>query len=207
MPHGCRHFRTCWRVTFAVLVAIGGFASNTHGQTSYQVVAAFDPPSSRGANPDGGLVEGSDGSFYGITSAGGAAGYGAIFKFDAAGNLTLLHSFNYSDGAYPHGTLIQASDGSFYGTTFNGGASYGTIFKFDAAGTLTVLHSFNYSDGAYPYGTLIQASDGAFYGTRTTASASQDVSIATLPTARHRLADEGEGLMAIQTAQLDDLAI
>src|SRR5207247_1222634 len=36
---------------------------------------------------------------------------------------------------------------------------------------------------------------------------SQNVSIATLPTARHRLADEGEGLMAIQTAPLDDLAI
>ena len=63
MQHGCRRFRACWRITLAVLVAIAGFASNTHGQTSYQVVAAFDPPSSRGANPDGGLVEGSDGSF------------------------------------------------------------------------------------------------------------------------------------------------
>src|SRR5437773_307302 len=120
----------CWRVALAALVGIAGFASNTHGQTSYQVVAAFDRPYSLGATPYGGLIQGTDGSFYGTTSRGGATGSGTIFKIDAAGTLTTLHSFNNnSGGAVPLGRLIQGSNASFFGMTHLGGtAEYGTIF-------------------------------------------------------------------------------
>src|SRR6266403_2434196 len=34
------------------------------------------------------LIQGTDGNFYGTTSAGGANGYGTVFKMDAAGNIT-----------------------------------------------------------------------------------------------------------------------
>ena len=122
--------------------------------------------STDGAWPSGGLIQGSDGNFYGTTSSGGAAGFGAIFKLNAAGTLTTLHSFNSSNGASPFGRLIEGSDGHFYGTTQSGGAAgLGTIFKMDSAGTLTTLHSFNGGDGAYPRTGLIQGSDGSFYGT------------------------------------------
>jgi uncharacterized repeat protein (TIGR03803 family) len=109
----------------------------SHGQTSYQILASFDRPYVFGANPSGGLIQGTDGSFYGTTSQGGTAAAGTIFKIDAAGTLTILHSFKGLDGRSPQTGLIQGSDGSFYGTTQYGGTvapGYGTIFKIDAAG-------------------------------------------------------------------------
>ena len=122
-----------------------------------------------GANPDGALIQASDGNFYGMTQFGGAKSDGVIFKITPGGTETVLHSFQggTSDGAYPLGDLVQASDGNFYGVTANGGGSgYGTVFKVTPGGTETVLYSFKggATDGAYPHGSLIQASDGNFYG-------------------------------------------
>src|SRR5438552_2689514 len=76
-----------------------------------------------GANTAAGLIQGSDGIFYGTTFAGGASTDGTVFKIDAAGTLTTLHSFTRSDGASPYAGLIQGSDGSLYGTTSEGGAA------------------------------------------------------------------------------------
>src|SRR5439155_10886837 len=118
-----------------------------------------------------GLIQARDGSFYGTTSGGGAHQNGTVFKLDAAGRLTTLHSFaGGSEGQNPLAGLIQARDGSFYGMTGYGGASEGcqsgcgTVFKMDATGRLTTLHSFSGGDGIYPNG-LIQACDGRLYGT------------------------------------------
>jgi uncharacterized repeat protein (TIGR03803 family) len=128
-----------------------------------------------GANPYAGLVQATDGNFYGTTQNGGASYSGTVFKMDASGNLTTLHSFaNFGDGANPYAGLIQATDGNFYGTTQNGGAypNVGTVFKIDASGDLTTLHSFSGSDGANPTANLIQATDGNFYGTTQNGGAS-----------------------------------
>src|SRR6266542_5632447 len=123
-----RRSGTCWRVALAVLIGIAGFASNTHAQTDYQIVASFD--FTNGMNPRAGLIQGNDGSFYGTTYYGGANSRGTIFKIDAAGTLTKLHDFVSAEGANPQAGLIQATDGSFYGTTFWGGGTIGsgTIF-------------------------------------------------------------------------------
>jgi uncharacterized repeat protein (TIGR03803 family) len=120
------------------------------------------------AYPYAGVIQATDGSFYGTTLQGGASDVGTVFKLDGAGTLTTLHSFTGGgDGGTPYAGVIQATDGSFYGTTFHGGASGGgTVFKLDAAGTLTTLHSFTSgSDGANPVAGVIQATDGSFYGT------------------------------------------
>ena len=53
-----------------------------------------------GENP-GGLVQATDGSFYGTTDAGGVYNYGTLFKVTPGGTLTTLHSFDGTDGAYP----------------------------------------------------------------------------------------------------------
>jgi len=84
---------------------------------------------SDGSGPSG-LIQASDGSFYGTTLHGGAASNaGTVFKMDAAATITRLHSFAGSDGSGPNG-LIQASDGSFYGTTSEGGADdVGVVFR------------------------------------------------------------------------------
>ena len=67
---------------------------------------------------------------------GGDNGVGTIFKADASGTLTTVHSFGYAEGTSPKAALLQAADGNFYGTTSAGGAGgRGTVFKMDAAGT------------------------------------------------------------------------
>ena len=129
---------------------------------------------SKGGCTDGaylyaGLVQATDGNFYGTTSAGGATNHGTVFKITPSGALTTLHSFDLTDGADPVSGLVQATDGNFYGTTFKGGAhTYGTVFKITPSGTLTTLHSFcsqsGCTDGTFPAG-LVHATNGNFYGT------------------------------------------
>lgn len=123
-----------------------------------------------GEFPTAGVIQGTDGNFYGVTGSGGSIGYGTVFKITSAGVLTVLHSFIGSDGASPYGTLL-GSNGVFYGTTYGYGSAvyYGTVFKITPSGTLTTLYNFcsqsGCTDGKYPYAGLIQASDGNFYGT------------------------------------------
>jgi uncharacterized repeat protein (TIGR03803 family) len=123
-----------------------------------------------GYSPYAGLVQGSDGNFYGTTYNGGAYcpphGCGTVFKISASGMLTTLYSFSGGDGSNPYAGLIQATDGNFYGTTYAGAPGSGTVFKITPSGTLTTLHSVGAgSDGIYPYAGLVQGSDGNLYGT------------------------------------------
>jgi uncharacterized repeat protein (TIGR03803 family) len=117
-----------------------------------------------------GLIQGTNGNFYGTTLGGGANNVGTVFEITAAGVLTTLHSFDTTDGADPFAGLVQAANGDFYGTTYIGGASgNGTVFKITPSGTLTTLHTFcseaECGDGANPYDGLVQGTDGNFYGT------------------------------------------
>jgi uncharacterized repeat protein (TIGR03803 family) len=131
-----------------------------------------------GANPLGGLVQGSDGNFYGTTelggtgTAGGCFGRecGTVFKITPRGTLTTLHNFDLTDGGNPFAGLVQATSGAFYGTTYLGGTNGGgTVYEITAAGKLTSLYSFcaetNCADGSGPETALVQAANGDFYGT------------------------------------------
>ena len=130
-----------------------------------------------GSNPFAGLVQGSDGNFYGTTRFGGVNNLGTIFRMDGSGVVTVLHSFTGSGaggaGSNPFAGLIQGSDDNFYGTTQVGGMNdLGTIFRMDGNGVVTVLHSFTGSGaggtGSNPFARLIQGSDGNFYGAAAT---------------------------------------
>jgi uncharacterized repeat protein (TIGR03803 family) len=140
----------------------------TSGGT-FTLLHSFSNATTDGGNPNGSLVQGSDGNFYGLTQFGGANNHGTVFKITASGTFTLLHSFSSAttDGETPNGNLVQASDGNFYGMTQQGGAnSDGTVFKITASGTFTLLHSFSTSttDGNSPFSSLMQGSDGNLYG-------------------------------------------
>jgi uncharacterized repeat protein (TIGR03803 family) len=112
----------------------------------------------------GGLLQASDGKFYGATYWSGA-GYGTVFTIDSTGSFRTVATFNRSNGSFPIGRLAEGTDGALYGTASGGGAfGYGTLFKVDGAGVITTLHDFNGSDGAYPSAGLIQGSDGGFSG-------------------------------------------
>jgi uncharacterized repeat protein (TIGR03803 family) len=127
-----------------------------------------------GANPYAGLVQATNGDFFGTTEDGGTGGVGTVFKITPGGALTTLYSFcpqiGCTDGRYPYAGLVQASNGDFYGTTSEGGANNdGTIFEITPSGTLTTLYSFcsesGCTDGVHPSAALVQASNGDFYGT------------------------------------------
>jgi uncharacterized repeat protein (TIGR03803 family) len=93
-----------------------------------------------GADPIAGLVQATDGNFYGTTYAGGTSGvWGVVFKMTPSGTVTTLHSFLGTDGGQPYGPVAQATTGNLYGTATNGtgGASQGTLF-----GILTGLGQF-----------------------------------------------------------------
>jgi uncharacterized repeat protein (TIGR03803 family) len=70
-------------------------------------------------------VQGSDSNFYGMTSEGGATGYGTVFRLSLSGGYTNLHFFPSSptDGEIPYAGLLQGSDDNFYGTTAYGGTN------------------------------------------------------------------------------------
>jgi uncharacterized repeat protein (TIGR03803 family) len=139
---------------------------------SQTVLHSFD--STDGTSPNG-VIQATNGNFYGTTAFGGANGRGTVFEITPSGTLTTLVSFNGTNGQAPEAALIQASDGNFYGTTSKGGANHtcpprrsvtcGTVFKITPSGTLTTLASFGTQGGFFPFSPLIQATDGNFYGT------------------------------------------
>src|SRR5579863_7797998 len=71
-----------------------------------------------GDEPFGGLVQGTDGDFYGTTYVGGPntcpiyhGGCGTIFKITAKGAFTNQHNFDGADGCEPQAAMVQGSDG------------------------------------------------------------------------------------------------
>ncbi len=132
-----------------------------------------------GANPEGTLIQGSDGNFYGTTLNGGTPqGTGTAFKITSGGTLTTIYRFcalsSCADGANPFGGLVEGTDGNFYGTTGAYAVNYyGNAFQLTPGGTLTTLYNFCSissgdflcADGANPHASLIQGIDGNFYGT------------------------------------------
>ncbi|MGA3039240.1 MAG: choice-of-anchor tandem repeat GloVer-containing protein [Bryobacteraceae bacterium] len=129
-----------------------------------------------GEFPYAGLVQATNGDFYGTTQGGGSNGNGGtVFRITPGGTLTTLHRFcaksGCTDGEVPYAGLVQATDGDLYGTTLEGGSSSngGTVFKITPSGTLTTLYSFcpqsGCMDGEAPYAGLVQAADGDLYGT------------------------------------------
>jgi uncharacterized repeat protein (TIGR03803 family) len=154
----------------------GGTLFNITPSGTLTTIYSFcsQPGCTDGANANGSMVQGTDGSIYGTTNAGGLSYiYGTVFKITTTGIFTTLYNFcsqpNCTDGANPNGGLIQAVDGNFYGTTSAGGTfGGGTVFKISPGGSLTTLHNFcfppNCPDGSGPTTGLVQATDGNFYG-------------------------------------------
>jgi uncharacterized repeat protein (TIGR03803 family) len=141
--------------------------SQLHSFSRFNTSAGYEPVAS--------VTLDSQGKLYGTTEAGGAFGYGTVYKMDSQQNFSLLHSFHYSetsDGNEPLAGVTLDSQGNLYGTTQFGGAyGYGTVYKIDIHGNFFLLFSFNNSDGAYPDASITLDSQGNLYGTATRSGA------------------------------------
>jgi uncharacterized repeat protein (TIGR03803 family) len=127
-----------------------------------------------------GMIQASDGNFYGATTSGGAVdkclppdGCGTLFRMDMTGQLQRLHVFNKKDGFYPSG-LVEGPNGRLYGATREGGQKSGggggVLFSISPTGAdFKIHHRFvggdDCCDGARPQPGMVLASDGKFYGT------------------------------------------
>ena len=107
------------------VVALSGQSGRVNGQTLTSLYS-FDNNGGDGFIPLGGLVQGTNGNFYGTASVGGQAQTEAGTVFEITSSGTFIEPFkssfgNGNNGAYPAAGLLQGSDGNYYGTTSRGG--------------------------------------------------------------------------------------
>lgn len=147
-------------------VSYGGdgtiFRISTNG--TFETLVFLDRSSA--ANPQAGLVQGSDGDFYGTTGFGGTRDWGVVFKISPAGVFSPVAEFQWPDAEYANG-LVEGAERDFYGTAYYGGTNggHGSIFRVSTNGIVTLLAGFDGTNGAHPQASLLRDSDGNFYGT------------------------------------------
>ena len=133
-----------------------------------------------------GVVLDAEGNLYGTTGVptyGQCDGetpvpYGAVYKVNAAGQLSVLYSFPGASNSGPDlasgpiagssgpnaGVMLDAA-GNLYGATAYGGLA-GMIYKLDTAGQETTLYSFpGAPGGTRAFGAVIGDGEGILYGT------------------------------------------
>lgn len=132
-----------------------------------------------GYYPVAGLLQGSQGDFFGTAEDGGdfeglcaTFGCGSVFKINKIHGETVLHEFTGrpDDGEQPQSLLVEDPAGNIYGTTTNGGLNNaGTIFRVDNSGNYTMTYDFCVdppacTDGGAPIPGLILDPAGNLYG-------------------------------------------
>jgi len=104
---------------------------------------------------------------YGMTSQGGNADKGCIFKINTSNSVfTKLFDFTgTSNGSTPHGSFTISGTVLYGMTAYGGGNNKGCIFKINTDGTgyTTLLDFSGTADGERPYGSLI-LSGNILYG-------------------------------------------
>ena len=152
----------------------GGMAYKITTAGAFTPIHAFAGGTTDAQNPQGALIQGSDGNLWGTSYAGGPTGSGTVYKMTTAGNVTVVYQFEAcglgTTGCNPAAGLVQGTDGNYYGTALSGGTNnQGVVFKVTPGGAYTVLHNFKETvdNGGYPELPLTVGTDGNFYGIAT----------------------------------------
>ena len=110
------------------------FKVSTAGK--YTVLYNFSSTNpTNGSTPLAGVVQGSDGYLYGVTTTGGVNGQGVLFKVSTKGKgFAVLHNFATATGDSPLSTPMLHTNGMIYGLTEHGGShtAYGAMYSLDA---------------------------------------------------------------------------
>lgn len=159
--------------------ASGDYTGSAFSLTTSGVFTTLYDFDSFAAHPQG-LMQASDGNFYGVTRGTGFPypGYpggkfaGDIFKLTSAGAFSTIATF-YGDpttaGRYPIGRLIEGGDGMLYGAMSDGGESgMGILFRTTTSGSWATLVNFTGTSGETPgnrpAAELVSGPDGSIYG-------------------------------------------
>lgn len=149
----------------AVIGSLAAMTSGLHAQTNVNFASLWSFDGTNGEDPQSGLVQATDGNFYGTTASDNTTN-GTIFQMTPSGGFRSLIIFNGTNGANPRGTLILGHDGYLYGTAYAKGTNgFGTLFQATTNGSLTNLYSFSFLGGGYPIGSLVQDQAGDLFGT------------------------------------------
>jgi uncharacterized repeat protein (TIGR03803 family) len=162
MPGGARKGGTTTRGTLFQYDLASG-----HYNVLHQFATKF-------GSPDGIMPAGSPvffgKSLFGLTSLGGTAGLGTIYKYDTVtGREKIVHSFadEAGNGNQPADHLVKQGKLLYGITNYGGAAEGGTFFSFDPhTSAFNVLYEFGASagDGTLPQFAPVY-SNGSFYGT------------------------------------------
>ncbi len=153
------------------------FQMNIDG-TGFSLIHEFRDTATDGINPYGSLAL-SGSILYGLTSQGGTANYGTVFKINTDGSsYSTIYEFTagVNGGNGPAGSLT-ISGSTMYGTTSQGGATdSGIIFSISTSGTsFEILHEFSGNDGVNPDQSLTISNNVLYGGTTGGGTASKGV--------------------------------
>ena len=107
---------------------------------TYTALYDFDSHGNSGGIGLAGLVQCTDGNFYGVADVGGPDdGVGTLYRISSQGDFAVLYNFVPVTGEYPQVTLLGHTSGILYGDTIEGGIvsdckanGCGVFYSFDA---------------------------------------------------------------------------
>lgn len=139
--------------------------------TGYTMLRSFAGAPSDASNPNGDLLQTSEGLIYGVAYVGGSADLGAVFRLSPDGSgYSIVRSFTGASQtpANPWNGLTEGSDGRLYGTSLATGGNGGSVFSLAKDGSdLKVLVALPkpVGGGTRPVGRLVEDSTGRLWGT------------------------------------------
>lgn len=144
-----------------------------NGGWSESVLHAFS--GSDGSYPQASLIFDSKGNLLSTTAAGGASGYGTVFRLQpGSGGWTEKSLYDFSggaDGGNPFAAVIMDGQGNLFGTTNQGGSGQyatGVAYMLSPSGhswSETVLYTLAYPGAQAPAAPLLAMPDGKLFGT------------------------------------------
>jgi uncharacterized repeat protein (TIGR03803 family) len=169
-----RSLLPCTRTVVHGIAVLLLTAFSAHAQYGYNRTHLHSFSGHDGLGPEGALIQGTDGNFYGTTygefdetsGSADAAVNGTVFQLTPQGVLTTLHIFSGTDGAHPQAPLVQLPNGLLYGTTTGGYNGVGiTVFKMATNGSGFATLAQGSAQTGLAGATLTAGKDGNLYGT------------------------------------------
>jgi uncharacterized repeat protein (TIGR03803 family) len=124
-----------WGVTNGVPFISRGELFKVSSSGDFTAVQTFGGQPNDVCNAVSGLIVGSDGYLYGVTSAGGSANDGAIYRVNpSTGDLAVISSFCSGSTCVfyqPQPVLAQDTNGTFYGNTVGSSDGGSDFFSLD----------------------------------------------------------------------------